>query len=80
MADQTIRAGDPVRLIKKPAGRLSSQYELTVGNIYRCAGIMGNCIVTTTDILDETGSYHPDHVEKMPAGTPVTAYTHPAYK
>lgn len=59
----SIKPGDSVRLKEKPNGYLSKHYALTVGHVYVCTGFMGSNIVTTTDLPDETASYHIDRVE-----------------
>lgn len=58
-----IKPGDDVRLLEKPTGYLSKHHPLTVGNIYKCLGFMGSCIVTTTDKPGEDASYYHGRVE-----------------
>lgn len=69
---EDIRVGTPVRLTQKPSGCLSRQFDLVAGDVYEVVGKMGCLVTTTTGVLDETTSYHPDHVEAVPPGTPLS--------
>ncbi len=51
-----MKKGDEVKLLENPNGRLSRHYPVTVGGIYKVVGLMGSCLVVTTDVPGESAS------------------------
>lgn len=58
----TLTLGSKVKLINKPDGYTSHDYPLTLGNIYKFLGMMGSCVIITTDMVNETASIHSSRV------------------
>lgn len=59
-----FKVGEKVMLAKKLTGHMSSQYPMTVGNVYTVIGRDGSNIITTTDNI-MTASFNPESVVRV---------------